>query len=388
MFDNPEHAFGGSQRMLELINSIYAAVGKPELWTGVLDEIGKAMESDSIGFFAGAPDATKPALLAMTNIDPAAWKAFETYYATINPIMSIAERKLSPNQVWISEEVISDAELMKTEFYADFFKPNRMHYSLGLRLIVEDGPTASFTCQRPLTWGPFPEAAKVMSLTLKPHLQRALTLHHRMGAMEAGTAGLEAALNAFERAVFGLGRDGRVMFCNGRAEAMVQAGDCLRLIQGRLSAISREQNRRLQRLFSEAINVGAGVDSGNAMLVERRTGENPLQVTVTPFVSSIAGRSAQVAALVFVNDPASRAGSRAGLLRTLYELTPAEARIADLLLQGLDTREAAQELGLKVETVRLQTKKVLAKTGTRRQAELMKLGLSLPGTGGGDRLMG
>jgi DNA-binding CsgD family transcriptional regulator len=88
--------------------------------------------------------------------------------------------------------------------------------------------------------------------------------------------------------------------------------------------------------------------------------------------------SAQLAALVFVKDPASRPQSRGATLRALYALNPSEVRVADMLLQGFEIREIATRLGLTLETTRFHTKRVLAKTGTSRQSELIKLMLSLP----------
>ena len=60
------------------------------------------------------------------------------------------------------------------------------------------------------------------------------------------------------------------------------------------------------------------------------------------------------------------------------ELTPAEARVVDQLLQGREMQEVANGLGITLETARFHTKRVLSKTGTRRQTELMRLVLSLP----------
>ena len=378
MFHNPEKAFGGSQQMLKLIDLIYGAVGKPEMWDVVVREIATATGSDSIGFFAGSPDATRPALVSMTGIDSPTWQAFAEYYATINPIMARCEATLSPDELWKSDLVITDAELAKTEFYNDFFKPNRMHYTMGLRLLVENGPSASFSCQRPSDAGPFSESAELVALTLKPHLQRALELHHRMGAMETAKLGLKTALDAHEHAVFGISASGRGMLMNRLAETVVTEADCLRLVAGKLSATSSKGNRKLQQLVSSAVEMKFGPRQVSAMMMERTLGRMALRVTVTRFVSAISGGSMALAALVFVSDPGGIPQSRGTLMRSLYGLTPAESRVADLLLQGLDAGEAANRLGLTLGTVRLQTKRVMAKTGTRRQAELMRLGLSLP----------
>jgi len=159
---------------------------------------------------------------------------------------------------------------------------------------------------------------------------------------------------------------------------VVRDGDCLRLSNGRLLATFARENRKLQQLLSDAVGLGFGPDQSSAMLLERTSGKKALRVTATRFVSTINGGSMALAALVFVSDPGAVPQSRGTLMRSLYGLTPAEARVADLLLQGLDSGEAADRLALTLGTVRLQTKRVMAKTGTRRQAELMKLGLSLP----------
>lgn len=66
------------------------------------------------------------------------------------------------------------------------------------------------------------------------------------------------------------------------------------------------------------------------------------------------------------------------VLTALYALTPAEARVADLLWKGMEVQEVANSLAISVKTARFHTKRVLTKTGTRRQAELMRLMLSLP----------
>jgi len=90
--------------------------------------------------------------------------------------------------------------------------------------------------------------------------------------------------------------------------------------------------------------------------------------------------SPPIAALVFISDPAKVPLSRSSVLRTLYGLTPAEGRVADMLLQGTEIPEAAARLGITLETCRLHVKRILAKTGASRQAELVRLMVSLPGT--------
>ena len=56
-------------------------------------------------------------------------------------------------------------------------------------------------------------------------------------------------------------------------------------------------------------------------------------------------------------------------LQRLFQLTPAEARIAQGLANGMSLAEIAREQRAHLQTVRKQLKAVFAKTGTHRQAQ-------------------
>lgn len=61
------------------------------------------------------------------------------------------------------------------------------------------------------------------------------------------------------------------------------------------------------------------------------------------------------------------------VLQQHFGLTHAEARLAQQLLLGLSTEEAAVQLGVSMNTVRTHLKQVFAKCGIKRQAELMRV---------------
>tara|TARA_R110001599_G_scaffold26856_2_gene94575 strand:- start:13223 stop:14338 length:1116 start_codon:yes stop_codon:yes gene_type:complete len=62
----------------------------------------------------------------------------------------------------------------------------------------------------------------------------------------------------------------------------------------------------------------------------------------------------------------------AGMLVDLFGLLPSEARLANALANGASLAEAAEQMGLTIETVRNYSKKIFAKTGTRGQADLVR----------------
>src|SRR6476469_10232052 len=66
------------------------------------------------------------------------------------------------------------------------------------------------------------------------------------------------------------------------------------------------------------------------------------------------------------------------LLFAVFGLTPAEARIAALLAEGLSLKEIARAQGTQHDTVRKQLGAIYQKTRTNRQPELVRLLLHLP----------
>ena len=98
----------------------------------------------------------------------------------------------------------------------------------------------------------------------------------------------------------------------------------------------------------------------------------PYAVLASP-VARVAGDPGGPAAIAFVSDPEARSEADLELLRHVYRLTTAEARLAGRMAAGDSTEEAAARLGVSRSTIRSQLKQLFRKTGARRQGELVRL---------------
>jgi DNA-binding CsgD family transcriptional regulator len=104
-------------------------------------------------------------------------------------------------------------------------------------------------------------------------------------------------------------------------------------------------------------------------------------------VSPLRGEQAEPAwtvppvALVILRAPEDVPMPSQAELRSLFALTPAEARVACLLPERT-VEEIARDLGVRVATVRSHVQQLLSKTGARRQSELVRLLVSGPWLGG------
>ena len=191
-------------------------------------------------------------------------------------------------------------------------------------------------------------------------------------------------------------QDGSILRSTEGAERLFSAGNGLSLKNGRLRVARPTEQQALDALIDGACTTGAnrGMDAairvaaeaagnatikswtaeaGGALLITRRPPLRPLQVVVSPFSPGSLMNERQATALIQFSDPSAIPRSRAAILKALYGLTPTESRLADLLLQGLEVRETAARMRTTLETARFNLKRVLAKTETRRQTELMRL---------------
>jgi DNA-binding CsgD family transcriptional regulator/PAS domain-containing protein len=374
---NPEVLFGGQSAMLGLIETIYSAVEAPELWTTVLDQVATAIHGQCTTLWVRTPTED---LVAKARMDPAAWDAYATYYSSINVLMERCDRRFKEGSVRYSHVAMPEQELVGTEFYNDFFARHHMHYSMGIKIGLKDLPAAYLSCQRSQQEDRFTSLEGAVYEALLPHLQRALSLSIKLQQAHAKSEGALAALEAFDHAIFALDATGRVVWMSHQAEALLTTRHGLYAVGDQLFTVSASANLQLKTLLDGAVACGSGtgVASGGGMLVPRPGDRPALRLTVTPFRSSLPSTSRRLAALVFVSDPAGRPKSRTALLQGIYALTPSESRVAEMLLHGLEVRDVGTALGMSLETARFHTKRVLAKTGTRRQSELIRLMLSLP----------
>lgn len=380
MYTNPEELFGGTEKLLALVELIYRAVDDASLWPVVLDQVAETIRGRESLLFTSFPDPETPDVSCLARMDQAAILPYIDYYHSLNVLAERCDRMFPDGTARYANRVISDVEFERTEFCNDYFHPNGMHYSMGIKIPLNGLDPAYVAFMRPKTKGPFEEREGTTLETLMPHLRRALTLHLQFSRLRLNAEGLESGLDAFGHAVFGLNAEGKVVLSTRQAERIAAAGCGLRLVNGFLTASYPEENNLLQLRLREAVASGSrvGLASGGSVLLSRRSGE-PLRVTVSPLQCGLPDKYGQLAALVFVSAPDTAPLSRSATLHALYGLTPAEARIADLLARGSEVAEIAARSGITLETARFHVKRVLNKTGTRRQTELMRLMLSLPG---------
>jgi DNA-binding CsgD family transcriptional regulator/pSer/pThr/pTyr-binding forkhead associated (FHA) protein len=219
-----------------------------------------------------------------------------------------------------------------------------------------------------LTAGAVLRLGNVMLLFLRAEPEAATADLLDRPAAEDGIAGISTeVLDGIQLAVVLVGRGGeQVLWANRSARAILERSDGLRAGSYGLRVADASAARQLRRLLSQRANE----EGGGAMHVPRASGR-PLALLATPLVRGASSAGPLYA--LFITDPDAELETPVATLSRLYGLTVTESEVAGELLAGRTPEELASQLGISIHTARTHVKRILAKTGTRRQSELLRL---------------
>ncbi|HYC45276.1 MAG TPA: helix-turn-helix transcriptional regulator [Burkholderiales bacterium] len=164
-----------------------------------------------------------------------------------------------------------------------------------------------------------------------------------------------------------------VVVANDTAFGILERQDGICLRTGRLAVRDQLTQQKLRRVLSDT--EAAADEDRAALLVPRPSGEPPYQMIVRRLQVGSLRSDGEPDSLwsLTIADPRVPPTPPMWAVAALYRFTPAETRLAARLAAGDDPEEIAQQLGVKITTVRSQLASVFAKTGTRRQAQLVRL---------------
>lgn len=367
MYNNPEMLFGGKARLFDLIALVYGAVDEPHLWSVVLEEIAEAVNSGCTFLFADSERCAQGSLLALARTEPAYLALYAQHYSSVNILADVCDRMFPEGTIRYSHIAVPDFVFEKSEFYNDYLRAENYFYSCGIKIAIPDEKPAYLSTVRSRHLGPYTPEEGVIWTTLRPHLSRALKLHFQFTELRSS---MGAVVEHIQHGLAWLDTTGRCLQMNRPAQELVDRKDGLVLSGGKLAAEDLNENRQLRRLVACALEADTG--GLGAMSISRRK-RRPLQVVVTPHRFGLLTSPFNTAAVIEIYDPESTPATSSKVYQSLYGLTNAEARLGALLVEGHDLAEAAAILQVTKETVRSQLKQVFQKTGTRRQAELVRL---------------
>jgi DNA-binding CsgD family transcriptional regulator len=187
---------------------------------------------------------------------------------------------------------------------------------------------------------------------------------------------LAEALDMLDYALLIVDHEARIGFKNRAAAQVLEESETLQESEGGELTV---KPRALSVQVRKAIH-SAGVSARVAgMRIPKENGSSRwLGMIFMPMLLPEGAGSASRRVAIWVVDTEASASANERVLRTLFELSPAEARLALGMVAGQTLDEYARHAGVGVATVRTQLHSIFSKTGARRQAALVALLSKLP----------
>jgi DNA-binding CsgD family transcriptional regulator len=283
---------------------------------------------------------------------------------------------LDIEQTNVVTDVLPTADLIQTRFAKEWIKPQALVDFLFSTLEKSSRGCTVFMTMRHKAEGFFDDEARRRFSLILPHVRRALLIGKVIETHREKAAALADSLDTLMSGMFVVDATGRIVHANASGYAMVAEANPMRAPSGRLSATDPVADQALLDIFTAAGGGDAALGKkGIAVPITARDDERYV-AHVLPLTSGArrkAGVSYGAVAAVFVRKAALDLPSPPVVIAQQFQLTQAELRVLFSIVEIGGTSEVAEVLGISEATVKTHLHHVFEKTGTGRQADLIKL---------------
>ncbi len=351
-------------RVDPLINEIYEAAILPEKWQGVLDRLAEMADAEGTLLFAAGPGL--PRWISSEAIQSTMAEWTQSKWFLDNPrgqrLVPINEPRFLTDF-----DALTIEEIDASDFYTELLRPRGLGWCVGTAIRSPSGDILVFSIEKAHKKGPVPRAVAEKLDDLRPHLARAALLSGRLGLDRAKTA--VATLELIGLPAAALTATGRVISANAGFLASaprirVGAGNTVQFESGPAQAL-------LMEAISNVSNSQVGF--GRSIPVGGTKSEPPFVAHVVPLRGAGLDLFTGALSIIFLTPVVPNSSPAPELLQALFDLTPAEARLASQVTEGRSIEQIALSSGLSHNTIRTHLKSVFLKTGVQRQAELVSL---------------
>lgn len=224
---------------------------------------------------------------------------------------------------------------------------------------------------------PFNGEEANLATNLLPHLRQSINLAQRLDDLDTRARELEYALNRVRCGLVLCRPDARVVWANNSAQQMLARGAQVRLCGEMLNMPTAAETAALRRSIAQVAR-----DDLRELAIEDcctllgKGSASALQCMMYPVEGCDSFSSGEDlprrCVLLVLSAPLEAPTLSTQHIERLFGLSPAEARVAAALCNGLTISDFASVTGVTIGTARCQLKQVLAKTRANRQAELVR----------------
>lgn len=346
-----------SQQTDALIDLIYAASFGETSWQAFMEQSRTLIPNGQTVLVLHDKTSGTGSFALAGGLDDEWVRRYNREYFAINPWTDHA--LIRPlRKVMQADEMLPRTQLLQTQFYQEYLRPQDVVTGLGVTLSRDEGRHCFFSIVGCDTDAERIEGARRAISALVPHLSRALTARKAplpVGDAASGTLRIDARL--------------KIVAADQSALRMIEVTEALSVnALGRLCCRDADLLRILQQVLTGDTD-GPVVHHGH---LKRKGGALPLQACI--FRPGRRGGDIFGArdCVIRLSDPAPSLQDGAQAFCRMHHLSSAEASIVLALVNGLSLDQIAQGRGTSTDTVRTQLKNVYLKSGCHRQADIIR----------------
>ncbi|RUW88179.1 helix-turn-helix transcriptional regulator [Mesorhizobium sp. M7A.F.Ca.US.010.02.1.1] len=363
-----------SEVLSSIIGDIYDCVLNPEGWAGVMIRITEAVDAAYTTVALASTAGNHGRFAAQSPWDPVQMRVLQEDYDfdAVPGLKAAVVGDIDTPVATLSH--MSEAELQQTPFFQNWAKPQGLREACITKFVHTPDRIGLMGCTTRADRGIISAEEQRFLALLSPHLRRASLIGDLLDQARVTADLYRQALDHLAVPVVLTGANGAILHANGAAERMFS-------LQGPIfsrNGLLQVQNSAVARALLDAIASAASADtslgSRGIGLPISAPGQPPAVAYILPLTEGTARAAFRPAcAAVFVSTTTSSSPLPEAVLATLFDLTPAEARVLLRIGSGLSASKSALALGVGENTLKTHLNRIFAKTGTRRQADLVKL---------------
>ncbi len=358
-----------------IVSGIYDCAANPELWPQTLEQIrstvGCAYVMTAFGDFSAIQNGGHP----MHKVKHTAWdtdrfKQLERHLTTIPCVDSLYRNGI--DAPWVQMELIEETEFQKSDFYQDWVRPQRLRDCLNILYLDRQllrGVLSFATAEGTPLLG---EREKKIAGWLAPHIRRAISINDMVDKGNLALALYRAVLDTLSVAVLVVTDGGRLVFCNSLGDALLSKGELLLVSHGNIKALRPDvTGSSLDTAIAKAIKGDRSLGiSGIGVPLAGMDGEWASAYILPLKGDDLRGQIAPGHAAIFVAQRSEQQPMAVEILRTVFDLTPTEARVAYATSLGETPEAIAITHGTAVDTIRFHLKNTYLKAGVNNKTAL------------------
>jgi DNA-binding CsgD family transcriptional regulator len=363
------------EQVSSLIGDIYDAVVDQALWTGALEKAAQFVGAQAAILLWQNPVSISVELIHAFGIEPHYVDLYVERYAKLDPTTT-PMFLLETDDVASPTDFLLHGELANSFFYKEWLEPQGFVDLLQTSLGNSPTDFVRLWFLRRSESGMVDKSMRERLRLIAPHMRRAVVVSQLVDRAAAEAATFGNALDGIDAGLFFVDASGRIVHANTSGHDMLAQGVLARASGGKLASNDVNAVQAFDEIFGIADSSDADVGPrGGAVALTASDGDHYVAhvLPLTAGVRRQVGAGFEAIAAVFVKKAALDMPSPQDIIAKFYKLTPTELRVLFAIVQVGGVPEVAESMGISPSTVKTHLRRLFVKTGTDRQADLVKL---------------